>query len=247
MCFHKRFFFKKTVSMCLDVFVQKRLFLSRNVFVQKRFCPKTFLSGNFFVSWFFLSEKPPMQHHVPEFPRHSKLVAEVGETKVFILNERCDILMRCWLVKTADMVVKELLINLVTFSPTAFNIEFDGPAKNVLKVSWIEQEPTPQVPDAILSLLHLAISNVQGGRKCLTFMVDKAYFKDTIPYDIKRVDGTKFQFSFPVQQTTGATNSKKEKLRLDAGLAAGRATIAEEEKGVFFKCSFFAYCDACVR
>ena len=174
-----------------------------------------------------------MKHHEQEIPRHSRLVKEVGETKLYILNECCDVLMRCWLIKTADMVVKDLVINVVTFSATAFTIQFDGPAKNVLKITWIEQEPTPEVPDRVLSLLNLAISNVQGGRKSLTFMIDNAYFKTSIPYDMKRLDACKYQFSFPVQQTTGAVNSKREKLRLDAGLAAGRATIAEEEKCMF--------------
>ena len=165
-------------------------------------------------------------------PRNSKLVAEVGETRVYVIEECPDILVRAWLVKTSDEVVKEMIINMVTFSETIFDISFEGPGGNILCIKWQQKDPTPTVPDHILPLLHLAISNVNGGNKKLRFLLENAFFKTDIPYDIKPLEATHYQMHFPVQQITGAENPKNSKLVLDSGLSSGKALITDEDRGV---------------
>ena len=180
-------------------------------------------------------DRPDYQHAPPELPRSSKLVQEMGEVRVFALQQRPDLLCKMWLKRSNDVVVQALVIRIALMERSVFKIEIEGPADNIVAISWTEKDAAPDVSDEELLEMRLVIANTSGGEKELSFLLEGIKPRQNIPPIVKCLHGSSYQIIIPTMQLFGGINDPSSSLRLSTGMSSANALISDEQKSKFSK------------
>lgn len=173
--------------------------------------------------------------HVAEnLPPNTRLIAEHGEVKIFSMEQRPDVLVKVWLRKSNDVRVTELLIRLGLLVPVKFKVNITGPQENIIEITWTENEEdhAPNIGEAQLKQLHLAMSNVSGGDKTLSFIMYGCSVITAVPHTIEVVNASSWLFQFPLKQLSGVEMGSRSNINIHGGMSVAKALVNQEEKGV---------------
>ena len=190
---------------------------------------KIFFFLNILFCVFFL-DRPDYQHVPAEVPRSSKLVKEMGEVRVYALQQRPDILCKMWLKQSNDVQVQALCIRIALMERSVFKIEIEGPEDNIVQISWSEKDAAPVVSDEELLEMRLVIANTSGGDKTLSFLLEGMKPRQNVPPIVKCVHGSSYQIIIPTLQLFGGQNDPSSSLRLNTGMSSANALISDKEK-----------------
>ena len=167
---------------------------------------------------------------VEGIPRNSKLIASVGETRVYSLVQRPDVQVRVWFVRTNDVTVKNMIVKMSLMHPAVFTVNVIGPDSNIIEITWQEEEIGPEVPDNDRENLHLALSNYSGGSKEISFLLQGCKVHSSLPHQLRCILGGTYQFNFPLEQTFGSVNPRRSNLTIDPAVSHARRTIVQNDE-----------------